>query len=386
MGSKLSPVIIVVLVVVIIVLGVFMYTTLKTPSKQPANPGNAVPNDPGVSEDVEGKKPTLNLSKETEGGEYPSKVIINVEAAENEGNAVETIVLPDGTTIEGTTAEYIVDQNGTYDFTATCVDGSSETLSIDVTEIAAISANNPYVPAGFTVVEGTTVETGYTIEDEYGNQYVWIPIENGKISETRTTLLNGKYEETSTAATALVNSVAKYYGFYLARFEASKYNLNGETVAASMEGKTPWADVTFQEASDASDKSASAFGYEDCSTGLISSYAWDSTLAWIDTTVQNFSSSIEYGNYSGSLYATGASVRDIFNNICDLCGNVREWTTEIYKQSEDEQKSNKDGEFERRRVIRSASATLNRTVASRQGYAENLTEPYWGFRMVLYKY
>ncbi len=386
MGSKLSPVIIVVLVVVVAVLGIFMYTTLKKPSKT-SNPGSNPENSSSeVVDNVENKKPTLNLSKETEGGEYPSKVIIKVEATENEGNEVEKIILPDGTTIEGTTAEYIVDENDTYSFTATCVDGTTETLSIEVTEIAAISANNPYIPAGFTKVEGTEVETGFTIEDEYGNQYVWIPVENGKISETRTTLLNAKYEETSTAATALVNSVAKYYGFYLARFEASKYDLNGETVAASMEGKTPWADVTFQEASDASDKSASVFGYEDCSTGLISSYAWDATLAWIDTTVENFSSSIEYGNYSGSLYATGASVRDIFNNICDLCGNVREWTTEIYKQSEDEQKENKNGEYERRRVIRSASATLNRTVSSRQGYSETLTEPYWGFRMVLYKY
>lgn len=381
MKGKLSPIIIVALVVVLIAIGYLMFMTLKPSNpKKPNTPQSSDnPNDPDVTSEA---VPVLNLTKVAE-GEYPSKVIIKVEATPNEENPVEKIVLPDGTTIEETTAEYTVEENGVYSFVAMTVNGDSQTLEMEVTEIAAISANNPYVPEGFTHLEGTTVDNGYTIEDEYGNQYVWIPVESGKVS--RGTLLKSNYEETSTPATALVNSVAKYYGFYMGKYEASKYELNGEVAAASMEGKTPWTSVTYQEAADNSEASAVLFGYEDCYTGLISSYAWDTTLEWIDKTVPNFSSSTEYGNYSSSVYATGASVRDIFNNICDLCGNVREWTTEIYIQSNEEKSSSKDANNERHRCVRSGGATLNKTVSSRIGYKESQTAIYWGFRMVLYK-
>lgn len=384
MGGKLSPVIIIVLVVVVIAIGAYIFTTI-TGSNNPGNTKNPDASNPGTSDVGEESKPILNLSKEFE-GEYPNQVIIKIEATPNEENPIETISLPGGTIIEGTTAEFIAEENGVYQFTATCVDGTSETLDMEVTEIAAISANNPYIPTGFTHVEDTTVETGFTIEDEYGNQYVWIPVEDGKLATARTTSLNSDYEETSTPATALVNSVAKYYGFYLAKYEASKYELNGEEAAASMEGKNPWTNITYQDAANSADASARLFGYEDCYTGIISSYAWDTTIAWIGKTVENFASSTEYGNYSGSVYATGASVRDEFNNINDLCGNVREWTTEIYKakESKDNKKNSKD-EYERHRVIRSGGATLNKTVASRIGYSETTTGVYWGFRMVLYK-
>lgn len=381
MGGKLSPIIIVILVLVVVAIGILAFSML-TGKNEVATPSPSGGEEPGATEVLEEEKPILNLSKEFE-GEYPSKVIIKVETVANEDNPVEKIVLHDGTTIEGTTAEYIVEANGTYHFTAICADETSDTLDIEVTEIAPISANNPYIPIGFTHVEGTEVESGYTIEDEYGNQYVWIPVEDGIAK--RGTRLDSKYEETSTPATALVNSVAKYYGFYLAKYEASKYEKNGEVAAATIEGETPWTNVTYQEAADNSEASARLFGYEDCSTGIISSYAWDTTLEWIDKTVENFSSSTEYGNYSGSLYATGASVRDKFNNICDLCGNVREWTTEVYKQSTDEKRSTSNDENARYRVIRSGGATLNKTVSSRIGYPETQTETYWGFRMVLYK-
>lgn len=380
METKFSPIIIAVLVVVLIAIGALIFTTVSGNKDNKTGSSNSNSLDENSENPGSNKpKPILNLSKEFE-GEYPSKVIIKVEATSDENNEVQTIILPDGTKIDGTEAEYIVEENGTYSFTVTCADSTTETLEMEVTEIAPISSNNPYIPAGFTHLEETTVENGFVIEDEYGNQYVWIPVEDGKV--TRTTLLSGSYEDTSIPATALVNSAAKYYGFYLARYEASKYEINGEVAAATMEGKTPWSNVAYQEAASASEASAKLFKYEDCSTGLISSYAWDTTLAWIDQSVTNFSSSTEYGNYSGSIYATGASVRDVFKNIYDLCGNVREWTTEIEIY---QTKEKKNTVTERRRVIRSGGATLNKTVASRIGYQETQSELYWGFRMVLYK-
>lgn len=382
MGGKLSPIIIVVLIAIIIAIGMLFYSTFIASDTSTGNGGSSKDDttSQGTSDEVEETKPILNLSKEYE-GEYPSQVIIKVEAEANDENPVEKIYLPDSTIIEGTTAEFTVTENGTYSFTAVCADETQETLEMEVTEIAAISANNPYIPTGFTHDEETTVETGFTIEDEYGNKYVWIPVEDG-IAE-RTTTLSSDYEETTTTSTALINSIAKYYGFYMAKYEASKYEKDGETTAATMEGKIPWTNITYTDAANYAESSAKVFGYEDCSTALISSNAWDETISWIGTTVDGFASSMEYGNYSGSIYATGESVRDVFNNICDLCGNVREWTTEIYKQSSSEK--DKDDDNVKYRVVRSGGATLNRTVSSRQGYKETFEEPYWGFRMVLYK-
>ena len=39
---------------------------------------------------------------------------------------------------------------------------------------------NPYLPEGFTQVEGTTLENGLTIQDSTGNQYVWVEVPKTK--------------------------------------------------------------------------------------------------------------------------------------------------------------------------------------------------------------
>lgn len=373
MGGKLSPVIIVVLVLVVIAVGVLIFNVLK-----PSNPTNP---DQGTSTGEVSTKPVLNLSKEAE-GDKPSKVTITAYATTEDKDGIKEIILPDGTSVMGDVATFDVEENGEYEFKAVCVNGESDSLKIEVNEIAEISSNNPYIPEGFKEV-GSSVEEGFVIEDESGNQYVWIPVESGKL--TRNTMLNIEFEETNSTASALVNSVAKYYGFYIGRFEASQYEVDGQAVAASMSGKIPWTNVTYQEAIDYANKSAEAFGYTDCYTSLINSYAWDTTLAWIDTTVTNYSSVTNYGNYSGTIYPTGTTEKDVINNICDLAGNVREWTTEIYKSSsEDDSKRNDEANIISR-VVRGGSANLSRTPGSHVGYKENLSDTYWGFRTILYK-
>lgn len=374
MGGKFSPIIIGVLIVVVIAIGVLIYTTLTTDSST----GNKVGNQPGTSQE-ETSKPVLNLSKKYD-GDSPKEVTINVTATPNEENEIQEIILPDGTSVMGATAEYVVKENGEYEFTALCVDGVSDSLKIEVSEIAEISATNPYIPEGFTQIEGTEVDSGFVIEDKYGNQYVWVPVASGKL--TRKELLNPKYEESSTTASALVNSVAKYYGFYIGRFEASQYELNGNQVAASMEGKIPWTNITYTDAENYANGSAKAFEYEDSYTALINSYSWDTVLEWIEKDVTNFSSNTNYGNYSGTIYPTGYTEKDRINSICDLAGNIREWTTEIYKETPAEDK-NKENVVSR--VVRGGSANLSRTPGSHIGYADNKSDTYWGFRMILYK-
>mgnify|MGYP002541682328 FL=1 len=377
MGSKFSPVIIVVLIAVVIAIGLFIFSivTGDTQTEQP-------------QEQVSGEtatKPVINLSKQMDDEENPQKVTITVKATTTDEGGIKEIVLPTGEAIPGDTATFEVDENGSYEFFARCENGESDSLSIDVTEIAEISADNPYVPEGFSVINDS-VEEGFVIEDGDGNQYVWIPVASGKLE--RENALNPNYEESGGDATALVNSVSQYYGFYMGRVEASQFEKDGETVAASMVGKVPWTNISYLDAIDYAEKSAEAFGYTDCYTSIINSYAWDTALKWIDQTYENYSSSTNYGNYSGTIYPTGTTEQDIVNNICDMAGNVREWSTEIYKEIGDDSSKNKKDDEENliKRVVRSGGASLKRTPSSNIGYAENSVNPYWGFRLVLYKH
>ena len=65
---------------------------------------------------------------------------------------------------------------------------------------------------------------------------------------------------------------------------------------------------------------------------LISGAAWDTTLQWItNTTDETYAEdSNSKGNYSGKIAVTSSNLNTSYakNNIYDMAGNVREWTTE----------------------------------------------------------
>lgn len=378
--SKFPIVIIIVLVLVliaVILLGVnFLSSNGKGKNKENAGGEDLV-------------APVLQLDLDTTEPDQ-EKVTIKVVATTEDKDGIDHIELPDGTEIFADNKDYEVTENGEYEFTAYGVNGAKGKLSIEVKNIRTISATNPYVPDGFEHVAGE-VEEGFTIQDKYGNQYVWIPVESGIL--TRTTLTDSQYEDSNSIATGLVNSVAKNYGFYIAKYEASAYQANDIRFAGSVEGQMPWTNLTYQEAVEASENTAKALEYPDgIVTALPSSYAWDTALIWIDEKVTNYSTNTSYGNYSGTVYSTGSTSSDVVQNICDLAGNVREWTTEIYKDQtttttkKKTSSSNKNENLDYvNRVVRGGSAYINKVANSRNGYPENLTDEYWGFRTVLYK-
>ena len=75
---------------------------------------------------------------------------------------------------------------------------------------------------------------------------------------------------------------------------------------------------------------------------LCSSYAWDTTLKFIETQYVEYSTNSVQGNYSGVLKVTGQTTH--VNNIYDMGGNVWEWTTE--NSSSPEMKlTNRGGRF-----------------------------------------
>lgn len=323
-------------------------------------------------------EPEIVLRQEYD--EENNSVTITASATTEDEGGIVGIIIPNGENIPSEEVKIEVTENGEYLFKAVGANGEEKTASISVSDISEITYDNPYVPEKFSVLEGSTVENGFVIADEYGNQFVWIPVENGKLS--RTTSFDTDYEENASSASALVNSVAKYHGFYIGRFEATEFEVNGTKTAASMQGRIPWTNIKYVDAVQYANNAGSVYGYEDCYTALLSSHAWDTVLSLLDSKYPNYSSSINFGNYSGLVRASGTTDSDIVYQICDIAGNVSEWTTERYKKitSEGDKNENKIA-----RVIRGGAASLSRTPSSRRGYAEDLLDPFWGFRLILYK-
>lgn len=383
MYYKVSPVIIIVFVLAFILLAVLGGVLIFRGNH--ANKDKEVV----VESDIE---PVLDLQLSSEKKEQ-SKVTITAIATTDDEEGIHSVTLPDGSIQRTAEVTYDVTKNGEYTFKAAGNNGKVASMSIIVDNIKETSDSEPYIPEGFSHVEGES-DTGFVIEDQLGNQFVWVPVPSGQL--TRNTMLDTKYQESSSSASALVNSVAQNYGFYIGRYEASRYEINGSAVAASQAGKLPWTNITYSEAVRAASEAATVFEYGEYKTDLINSYTWDTALSWIDQTVENYSSSIDYGNYSRELRESGATESDIKNNICDLAGNVKEWTTEIFKetvQTTTKKSSGKKGtanvetvsETVNYRVIRGGSASNERPASSHTGYKENTSEAYWGFRMILYK-
>ena len=373
MSKRITTILIIILLIIVLgIIGVIIFNMIST-NKSDKN---------DITETTK-IKPEISLSQELTD---ENEVIVEVITSTQDENGIKEILLPDGSKETNDKTKYTITENGEYEFTVTANNGEKSSAKIIVEDIVERKNADPYVPEGFDVISDN-VDEGFVIEDNYGNQYVWIPVEGGKM--TRTTVFDTNYEENNNTASALVNSVAQNYGFYIARFEASEFEFDGKKVVASMPGKIPWTNITCLDAVDYSNSSAQVFGYEDCTTALMNSYAWDTALNWIDTKYENYSSSVDYGNYNdGLVNPTGTTEKDIVCQICDMAGNVSEWTTEIYKKVASSSSKNKSKNSNTKlisRVVRGGTAMLSRTAASRRGYAEDLLDPYWGFRMILYK-
>ena len=174
----------------------------------------------------------------------------------------------------------------------------------------------------------------------------------------------------------------RYYGFYIAKYEASEIKINEKETIASKKDVIPLSNINYNIAYEKAQKMYQIYNYSDSKTALINSYAWDTTLKWIDNNVTNYSKNISYGNYSGIINLTGNTDTDIVNNICDLSGNLREWTTEIYYVENDISVLEEKDVY---RVIRGGSANIEKAASSHIVYPDTMTDTYWGFRVVLYK-
>ena len=283
-----------------------------------------------------------------------------------------------GTTTVDKTIPYAVTKNGTYTFTVTgTVNGKSYTKNVSVTvnqfkdvyeymqtnTKVTYSDGEVWIPEGFKVAEdsASTVQGGVVIEDKDGNQFVWVPV--ATLADYKRTWYtgDGSFSQYSEALPEdEKTSVETYKGFYIGRYEAGdKESTVAKTLRSSNDvtktvtikaNQAPYNYVTRTEAVSLAEGFATKQGYK-AKTKLVSSYAWDTTIAFLQKVNSDYGSSSEEGNYTDTKFSytdiTGARQTKEKNsnvivptgqttpvcNIYDMGGNVWERTTESYSNT-----------------------------------------------------
>ncbi len=267
-------------------------------------------------------------------------------------------------------------------------------LNIATANVYSTNYVNPPIPEGYKHVCGEW-NNGFVIERcSDGSQFVWIPVgsldSNGTLdgdhfSEKfgRRDYMNNEFsddefnEALNDELLEQFESVKKYGGFYISRYNISKR----EGKPQSVKGVMPWVNINFDDAK----KVASTIeDNEAVKSHLTFGAEYDSVLEWfiktqVKTLAEIAEDSTEWGNHWNTenspkkVVETGSREEWCANNIYDFAGNVDEWTQERNESSY--------------RVIRGGDCVSNGfddPVASRDYHNPNFYYDYTGFRATLY--
>ena len=183
--------------------------------------------------------------------------------------------------------------------------------------------NEVVIPAYFKLASDSAVlvEDGIVIEDKDGNQFVWIPARTGagatiNLSAGGTTTI--VYQRTAFTGEDITTdftetmpsdeeaSVDAWGGYYIGRFEAGdKESTEEQTMRASGAsqtntvtikiGQAPYNYITQSNAETKAEGMDTVQGYTTATTKLVSSYAWDTAIDFIQKAK---SAQSTYGNSS----------------------------------------------------------------------------------------
>ena len=246
------------------------------------------------------------------------------------------------------------------------------------TEYKENGVTTAYIPKGFAV--GTSpginrVADGLVIQDDEGNQFVWIPVsvsgsttseKEAAFDAKRTTKSNSNFSEVVSGNTSeysdMRTSVINNGGFYIARYEAgypTGRTTSVTSVAAkplSKKGVYPYNNLDVYNAMSRCRNMYTDTTKYGVKGNLCYGVQWDLMLEFLDKqnetdsrywgnfkTSESFDFEGEYYTLSGNqwmndsttksynsamLLQTGATTRNKLKNLYDIAGNVSEWTME----------------------------------------------------------
>ena len=289
--------------------------------------------------------------------------------------------------------------NGTYSLTITTTTGKTKTTKLAVHSLY----KRDFWKAIDVDLSRTTIEAelkemakkqGFSSLEDYAKSVNFETVE--KMIEDYTNYKKQSIEEYKNYTDNDTNqeSVNTYGGFYIARYEAGDGDANGterswsssnSNTVVSKKGAIVY---NYISQTDSITRAESMYSGK---SKLISGAGWDRTLNWLietkaKTENEVFVNSSSWGNYDDSTgnakinsgssnmnYTTGRNEAWKANNIYDLAGNVRDWTTEAGSSG--------------KRVSRGGHYNCNGSyhpASNRNGNDSDYSHTYIGFRPALY--
>lgn len=285
--------------------------------------------------------------------EYEDKIKVVITKQSNKGTGIQVGLEGKEPTYVVTPNESITGSNGSNNNDSEDIElnieNIKEIIMTESTDVEDTLGNTVLIPKDFKVASdsGSSIEEGIVIEDEKGNQFVWIPVGEVQTSSGETKTINlSRYtfnsstgvptaiekttadndctETTSNSATTKLTtfeaSAINYGGYYLGRYEAggSAGNL---TVKA---GQTVYDFISRNDAVAQSQAIYSNNEYYE--SDLLNSLALDTAIVYIQTFGTNSKYSIQ--TTLSTVYSTTGAANDIQLKINDMTSNAIEWTTE----------------------------------------------------------